>query len=178
MTISVVFETHSISEDNELGRASGWAHSRLSPAGRDLARALGERRRRDRLAAVFSSDLGRAVETATIAFEGSAVPVLLDWRLRECDYGDETRAPVARHHAGRCAHLREPYPHGESWEQAVGRVGRFLDDLPLKWEGRRVLVIGHVATRWALDHLIAGVPLEDLCAADFAWQEGWEYVLD
>jgi hypothetical protein len=27
------------------------------------------------------------------------------------------------------------------------RLGRFLGDLPLRWERRRVLVIGHVATR-------------------------------
>jgi 2,3-bisphosphoglycerate-dependent phosphoglycerate mutase len=38
-----------------------------------------------------------------------------------------------------------------------------------------VLVIGHVATRWGLDHFIGGARLEDLAAQDFAWQEGWEY---
>jgi hypothetical protein len=41
-----------------------------------------------------------------------------------------------------------------------------------------VLVIGHVATRWALDHHLGGVPLENLAAEDFAWQPGWEYSLD
>jgi hypothetical protein len=40
-----------------------------------------------------------------------------------------------------------------------------------------VLLIGHVATRWGLDHLICKIPLEDLVAADFAWQPGWEYLL-
>jgi hypothetical protein len=40
-----------------------------------------------------------------------------------------------------------------------------------------VLVIGHVATRWALDHFLGGVPLEYVMAEDFAWQEGWEYRL-
>jgi len=69
------------------------------------------------------------------------------------------------------------YPGGESWRQAVERVGLFLNDLPLRWDGQRVLVIGHVATRWALDHFLGGVPLEDLMAEDFAWQEGWEYRL-
>jgi hypothetical protein len=45
-------------------------------------------------------------------------------------------------------------------------------------QAKRVLVVGHVATRWGLDHLIHGVPLETLAVADFAWQEGWEYRLD
>jgi 2,3-bisphosphoglycerate-dependent phosphoglycerate mutase len=74
-------------------------------------------------------------------------------------------------------HLDVPYPGGESWRQAVARVGRFLADPPLRWDGQRILVIGHVATRWALDHFINGIPLENLVAEEFAWQEGWEYVL-
>lgn len=41
-----------------------------------------------------------------------------------------------------------------------------------------MLLIGHVATRWAFDHLNSGAPLTHLCDADFAWQEGWEYRLD
>jgi 2,3-bisphosphoglycerate-dependent phosphoglycerate mutase len=175
MAIEIVYETHSTSEDNERGVASGWAHSHLSTVGREQARALGARRREDGLDAVFCSDLRRAVETVEIAFAGSAIPVLLDWRLRECDYGAETQHPVAEHHPGRGAHVDRPYPGGESWSQAVERVRRSLDDLQLRWDGGRVLLVGHVATRWALDHLIHGVSLTDLCDADFAWQEGWEY---
>ncbi len=40
-------------------------------------------------------------------------------------------------------------------------------DLALRWDGQRILVIGHVATRWGLDHFIGGVPLEDLAEQDF-----------
>jgi hypothetical protein len=50
-----------------------------------------------------------------------------------------------------------------------------LDDLALRSRGARVLVIGHVATRWALDHHLDGVALETLVADDFSWQDGWEY---
>jgi 2,3-bisphosphoglycerate-dependent phosphoglycerate mutase len=175
--IEVVFETHSISEDNEAGRASGWHHSRLSAAGQELARALGERRRDDGLDAVFCSDLRRAAETARIAFAGTDVPILLDWRLRECDYGERNGGPAVEHVRDRPRFLDAPHPGGESWRAAVRRVGRFLDDLPLRWQGGRVLIIGHVATRWGLDHRIDGTPLEELVAAEFEWQEGWEYCL-
>ena len=177
MAIEIVYETHSVTEDNERGIATGWRPGRLSPRGRELAAELGRRRGGDRLAAVFSSDLARASETASIAFAGSSVPVLFDWRLRECDYGIGNATPAAELLANRGDHLDDPYPGGESWRQAVARVGRFLSDLPLRWEGRRVLLIGHVATRWGLDHLIGNIPLEDLVAADFAWQPGWEYLL-
>jgi 2,3-bisphosphoglycerate-dependent phosphoglycerate mutase len=176
--IQVVFETHQPSEDNERAVASGWSHSRLSPRGRELARELGQRRRRDGIDAVFSSDLRRAAETAEIAFADSGIPILLDWRLRECDYGELNARPLAEHAGNRARFLDEPYPGGESWRQAVIRVGGFLDDLPSRWAGKRVLMIGHVATRWGLDHYLAGVALEDLADADFNWQEGWEYTLE
>lgn len=178
MAITIIFETHSISEDNELGVASGWNHSRLSKRGRVLARELGDRHRGDDIAAVFSSDLRRAHETAEVAFPDDRVPILLDWRLRECDYGVQNGDAAETHVRGRARHVDRPYPGGESWRQAVARVAGFLDDLPMRWRGERVLLIGHVATRWALDHHLNGVALETLSTEDFAWRPGWEYRLE
>ena len=59
MSTQIVFETHSLTEDNDRGRATGWLDGRLSERGRALARELGERRANDNIAAVFVSDLGR-----------------------------------------------------------------------------------------------------------------------
>jgi broad specificity phosphatase PhoE len=178
VSVQIVFETHALSEDNERGVATGWLPGRLSERGRALARELGERRRADGLAAVFTSDLRRALETVEFAFPESGPPVLVDWRLRECDYGLLNGAPVVQVHRERQRRLTTPYPDGESWEQAICRVGRFVVDLPLRWSGKRVLVIGHVATRWALEHLVNGARLEDLVDEEFVWQEGWVYELD
>ena len=175
MSVEIVYETHSIAEDNERGVAMGWMPGRLSTAGRSLAREMGERRGDDGLAAVFTSDLRRAVETVELAFGGTGPPVLCDWRLRECDYGELNGAPAAEVHGNRRRYLDRPYPGGESWRQAIARVGGAFGDLPTRWDGARVLVVGHVATRWALDHLVRRRPLEDLATEDFAWQPGWEY---
>jgi hypothetical protein len=38
-------------------------------------------------------------------------------------------------------------------------------------------VIGHSATKWALDCLLNGETLEDLVGAPFGWKQGWRYVL-
>jgi broad specificity phosphatase PhoE len=173
--VRVIFETHSISEDNEAGRASGWQHSRLSPRGRQLAAELGRRRRGDRIDAVFSSDLERAVETVQVAFGEGGPPRFFDWRLRECDYGERNGAEADPDAA---AFLDTPYPGGESWRQAVQRVGASLRDLQSRWDGQRVLVVGHVATRWALEYYAKGIPLDALVSSPFEWQEGWEYALD
>jgi 2,3-bisphosphoglycerate-dependent phosphoglycerate mutase len=177
MSVAVVFETHSTSVDNERGIATGWLDGALSDTGREQARQLGERRRDDGVAAVFTSDLRRAVETAEIAFRGSPIPVELDARLRECNYGTLNGMPRAQLDAQRALRLDEPFPGGESWREAVARVAGFLDQLRHSHDRQRVLIIGHVATRWALDHVASGVPLEELVDAPFEWREGWEYEL-
>lgn len=149
MGIQIVFETHSISEDNENGIATGWHHGHLSEKGRVLAKELGERRRTDGIQTVFTSDLRRAVETAEIALGHTSIPILHDWRLRECNYGMQNGMPRAELHRTQRQHLDEPYPAGESWRQAVQRV----------------------------EHYLNSVPLEDLIAAEFQWRPGWEYLV-
>jgi broad specificity phosphatase PhoE len=126
---------------------------------------------------VLSSNLGRAVETTQIAFAGSGIRIYLDWRLRECNYGELNATPVAELDARRRRHLDEPFPRGESYRDVVRRKESFLGDVARMLDGRRIVVIGHAATHLALDHLVRDVALEGLLDAPFAWQEGWLYVL-
>jgi 2,3-bisphosphoglycerate-dependent phosphoglycerate mutase len=175
VSLEVVFETHATSEDNEAGIATGWLPGRLSAAGREQARRLGQRRRDDGLSVVSASDLARALETAEIAFAGSPPPIVPDWRLRECNYGELNGTAAPLHE--RAVHIDSPYPGGESWRQAVERVAGFFEEFRRKHDGERVLVVGHSATRLALEVLANERELEELVGAPFTCQPGWEYVL-
>jgi 2,3-bisphosphoglycerate-dependent phosphoglycerate mutase len=178
MSIEIVFETHALSEDNEQGFATGWLPGRLSERGRANAADMGRRRRDDGIGAVFTSDLRRAAETTEIAFGDSGIPILRDWRLRECDFGTRNGSPAAEVRRDRMDYLDRPYPGGESHTQAIQRVAGMLVDLPTRWAGRRVMLIGHLATQRALEHVINGIPVPELVAAEFEWRaEGWEYRL-
>jgi broad specificity phosphatase PhoE len=177
MSVEVVYETHSTSIDNERGIATGWLNGMLSTTGREQARALGRRRGHDGIAAVYSSDLGRAVETAAIAFRNSGIPVHHDARLRECNYGELNGASVEEVTAVRPLHVDEPFPGGESYRQVVDRTRDFLGDVTARHDGERIVVIAHSANRWALDHLVHGTLLEELVAAPFLWRDGWLYVV-
>jgi broad specificity phosphatase PhoE len=177
VTTEIVFETHAISSDNEAGIATGWLEGQLSEEGRRLARRLGERRWGEWIDAVYTSDLGRAVETAERAFGDSGIPIRRDARLRECNYGSLNGGRVIEVERERIKRIDEPFPGGESYRQTVERVRSFLGDVALEHGSGRIVVIGHSATRWALDHLLKGVPLEGLVGAPFEWQEGWLYEL-
>jgi broad specificity phosphatase PhoE len=176
--LEIIFETHSISLDNERRIATGWNDGALSEEGKRAAAELGLRHRARPPSAVFTSDLGRAVETARIAFGAQDITIIQDARLRECNYGELNGTPVERVEAERATHISSPFPGGQSYQQVVAAMEDFLSGVAKGWRGTQVVLIGHSATRWALDNLVNGVPLEESVAAPFDWQPGWRYVLD
>lgn len=178
MAVELVYETHSITEDNENGIATGWLPGRLSERGRAVAAELGGRRRDDGIDAVFTSDLARAVETARIALGGTGIPVYQDGRLRECDYGELNGRPVSEVARLRAACVDRPFPGGQSYREVLEATREFLGELVEGWDGRRVLVIAHSANRFALQVLLGGERLEEVVDAPFVWQPGWDYVVD
>ena len=175
MTLELVYETHSITTDNEAGIATGWNPGELSALGREKAVDLGERRGHDRIEAVYVSDLGRAVETATIAFAGSSIPVIHEPRLRECNYGEQNGIVNALHGPLRVTHVDDPWPGGESYRDVAARTAGLLEALVERHDGGRILWISHSACQFALEHLLGGRDLAEVVAGGMAWQPGWEY---
>jgi probable phosphoglycerate mutase len=174
-SVRLVYETHATSLDNEAGLASGWFDVALSPAGEEQARMLGARRRGDRLAVVFCSDLARSFRTAEIAFGDRSLSIVRDARLRECDFGDLTRCSTSEIEQRRPLHLVDPFPNGESYQQVVDRVSEWLGEARRGIDTGTVLVIGHRATFYALEHLLNGVTLHEAVTASWRWQPGWTY---
>ena len=174
MAHPLFFETHATSLDNEAGIASGWFDVDLSPVGEAQAGELGRRYTDRALSVVLCSDLRRSYRTAEIAFAG-VVPTTRDARLRECDYGDLTRQPATEIEALRQTSVTRPFPNGESYEQVARRVGGVLAEIARNRSQEPVLIIGHRATFFALEHLLRGVPLADAVAAPWRWQPGWTY---
>lgn len=74
-------------------------------------------------------------------------------------------------------YITKPFPNGESYEQTNKRMKDFLDELKQKYHGRdiNVLIIGHRATQYGLEHWINGIDLKTLITTPFKWQAGWEY---
>jgi broad specificity phosphatase PhoE len=175
--ITIIFESHATTFDNEQKIASGHFDVTLSPAGKRQAKELGRRRADEHFDAVFTSDLQRAYNTAQLAF-GKKFPIFQDARLRECDYGDFEHQPSAVIEAERINRIAKPFPNGESYEQRAELMRSFLQELLKKYGGKRVLIIGHRATQYGLERWITGQPLAQITAAGWRWQPGWTYQLE
>lgn len=176
--VKIIFESHGTTFDNEAHRASGWFDVDLSALGEQQAKDLGIRYAEKHLDALFCSDLKRSWRTAELAFVGRDVLIVRDERLRECDYGDFTQQPSEKNDHEKANRISTPFPNGESYEQTTARMKEFLGELAKKYDSKTVMIIGHRATQYALEHLINGVPLHDAVAASWSWQPGWEYTLN
>jgi broad specificity phosphatase PhoE len=174
--ITIIFESHSTTVDNEAQLAAGWYDVALSELGETQARQLGERRAGEHFDAIFCSDLQRSYKTAQFAF-GDKFPIMQDERLRECNYGTLNRAPKADVEAMREQALTVPYPEGESYQDTSRRMKAFLQNLLKDHDGQTIMIIGHRATQYGLDQWIKGMSLHDAVLAPWQWQPGWTYIL-
>jgi broad specificity phosphatase PhoE len=175
--VTIVFESHATTTDNEEHRSSGHNDVDLSELGMKQAKELGDRYRDDHFDAIFCSDLLRSYKTGEIAFGDRGWPIIHDARLRECDYGDLTQHPSAEVDPEKPRHITEPFPNGESYEDTAIRMGEFLKDLRRDYDSKKVMIIGHRATQYGLEHWVKGISVKDAVTAPWKWQPGWTYEL-
>ena len=176
--VTIIFESHGTTLDNEAHLSSGLFDVELSDLGKKQSLEMGERYLNENFDAVFVSSLKRSIDSAKIAFTGRSFPIIKDIRLNECDYGDMTRHPSAEVEAARIDHTSEPFPNGESYKQTNIRMKSFLRDLLRDFDGKKVMIIGHRATQYGLESLINGVDLKQAVTAPWKWQPGWKYELE
>jgi broad specificity phosphatase PhoE len=174
--MEIIFESHATTLDNESGQAAGWYDVALSSLGEQQARQLGERRANEQFDTIFCSDLQRSYLTAELAF-GDKFTVVRDLRLCECNYGDLNRASKKIIDELKSTKIDEPYPNGESWQQAADRVGEFLSELQKRTDLKRVLIIGHRATQYGLEQYCNRVSVREIALAPWQYQPGWYYEL-
>jgi|SRR5437870_2222438 len=133
------------------GRIQGHDDSPLTARGLAQARALRERLAQDRVDALYSSDLGRARETARYIAEATGREIRFDSGLRERRYGilqGKTWSQIERDHPEDYARqlMRDPehaVQGGESATRFRDRVLMTLDRLARESAGERIAVVTH-----------------------------------
>lgn len=160
---------HGQTDWNIQRRYQGHKDIPLNAAGREQARVLAADLNDASFAAVYSSDLSRAVETAAILTENQPMTIITDLRLREIAMGDwegRTLAEVSSEHPGSDGGLvytevHSRAPGGESLAEVAARVRAFADEIAAKHPGQVVLVVSHGLLLAALRCLAVGLPLAE-----------------
>jgi probable phosphoglycerate mutase len=157
---------HGETDWNAEGRLQGHTDRPLNEHGRRQARALAEKLADQEIAAVYSSNLARALETAEIVAERLGLPVSVDADLREKNWGTwEGLTPSERE---RVAYAGETTD--EHRERTLRAVQRIADGNP----GGRVVVVTHGGSVRRVQAAVLGMalPVVDNCAVWAVAHEG------
>ena len=164
----VIIVRHGETEWNIAGIRQGHLDSRLTSKGIAQAKALASRLAREKFTSLYSSDLGRALQTAHEISSVTHHEIFTDQRLRERHLGIfqglsgseiEEKHPEER----RLFRTLGPdyvIPGGESMRQQVARNVTVLDELAHKHAGETIVVVTHGGVVSAFFRHALSIPLE------------------
>ncbi len=165
--MKIILVRHGETEWNRLGRIQGWEDIPLNRNGIRQATQLREMLRNERLDAVYSSDLSRAVKTAEIIAEPHGLKVIPMWGLREAKRGlinGLTYKEVIEQYPEFIKQFSaDPYrtrpPEGESLEDAEQRVRQALELIRLENPSRNVLIVSHALINVIIRAILERTPI-------------------
>lgn len=152
---------HGRSEGNAAQRIQGWLDSPLDALGLRQARALGERFHNKPLAALYTSPLVRAAETARAIADARGILMIVDERLREYQMGAWTGLTEGEINAMMPPARGESHdpigPGGESGLEMRHRISAFMAEMPIRHPHQMVVVVCHGGTIGAMVSLTLGM---------------------
>jgi 2,3-bisphosphoglycerate-dependent phosphoglycerate mutase len=154
LTTHVILIRHGQSQGNAEGRFGGHTDTPLSPRGRKQAEATARALASEKFDAIYSSDLPRAIETASPLAKLTGVALETTEALRERSVGvmeGLTFEEAAEQHPEQYhALLRRDFEHvllgGESYRQTLDRASRKLDEAIEQHKGGRIALFAHTGT--------------------------------
>ena len=158
---------HAESELNKRKIMQGHLDPPLSQLGERQAEAVAKRLRTYRLAALYSSDLQRAKQTAVAIASETGLTVQYDHRLRERHLGvlqGKTWEEAKKKHPEVAESIIRDDPHyvipgGESRQQVMDRVIPFMQEMVSRYPGQRVGVVTHGGIVYLMLYYALQIPL-------------------
>jgi probable phosphoglycerate mutase len=164
----IIVVRHGETRFNVEGRWQGHDDSPLTEKGIAQAGALAKRLEAYQFSSVYSSDLGRAMQTARIITDQTGHDIIPDKRLRERNVGIFQGLTVAEIEAKyeiewRMYRSKDPdylIPHGESARQRFNYHIECFQELAEKNRGGCILIVGHGGVLNSLFRHVIGIQLE------------------
>lgn len=167
----VILIRHGQSQGNAEGRFGGHTDTPLSPKGRKQAKATAKALASEKFSSIYSSDLPRAIETATPLANLTGATLITTDAFRERSVGVMEgltfEEAAEQHPAEYQALLHRDFEHvlqgGESYRQMLDRSSRALDEAIAENKGGRIAVFTHTGAICILSlHLMGALDAPEL----------------
>ncbi|KKS39720.1 MAG: Alpha-ribazole phosphatase [Candidatus Kuenenbacteria bacterium GW2011_GWA2_42_15] len=151
--IVLTFFRHTQTESNKKGVTMGRTDMSLNNEGIKQAGEIAEKIKERHYDLIFCSPLKRARETAEILFGKNNLRI--DKRLIEIDFGQLTGKSSLE-----ADDYREAgFPGGESYYDVSRRVNNFLEEIFIKYPGKKIAIVAHSNIWKVLENIINDQPL-------------------
>ena len=167
MTTTFLLARHGQTDWNRDARFQGHADPPLNERGSERVRALARPLADEQLAAIYSSNLRRASETAKIVAQTLRTTYEARRDLREIDVGEWSGLTIEEIEERFPEGLRRHRAAGDGWERVEphaamrDRILEAVRTIAAAHPGSSVLIVGHGRTIRALRAEAEGMPLAD-----------------
>jgi 2,3-bisphosphoglycerate-dependent phosphoglycerate mutase len=176
----IIFIRHGMTDWNIERRAQGQSDIPLNNEGRKQARQLATRLKNSKWDLIFSSDLSRASETASIVADSLGLVVQTDQRLREKHKG-ETEGTTLEERISKWGERWGILPlEIEEDESIIRRGSAFILELLKNYSGKRILIVSHGAligltTKHFIPHINIEIHLKNTSVTNLKYiNDEWE----
>ena len=134
----------------------------LTDTGRKQAEAAAKDLKDRNVHHVYTSDLMRAHQTASIIGETVGIEPKVDERLREIKLGEFEGKSLEEYQAhieisARTAFTKKPRG-GENWSETRARMVRFIREIEQEHEGKTIVIVSHAGPLVMLEMAMRGLP--------------------
>ena len=164
----VIAVRHGETQWNLEGRFQGQLDSPLTKNGLSQAKAVAKTLSTHNVSLIYSSDLGRALQTAEQISEATDIDILTDNRLRERHFGIFQGMTESDMRASMPDEINNPkhrdpdyiIPEGESMRQASQRGVSCISEIVQNHPGETIVVVTHGGILESFFRYVIGIPFE------------------
>lgn len=169
MNCRVYLVRHGETAWNAEMRFQGHSNVTLNEKGRQQARALADRLKKENFGGIYASDLERAYETAKIIARPHNLEVQREPGFREINFGfweGLTFQEIRKKYTETAAKwwekpLQTPVPGGESLEEVVNRSMTALYNICNRHRGHNILIVSHGGVIRSIISSVLGMDLNE-----------------
>jgi broad specificity phosphatase PhoE len=163
--MQLILVRHGLTLENEQKICQGWLPGHLSSKGKRQALLLAKKLKDKKLAAIYTSDLARAMDTAhAIAKYHPAVPFIITKKLRERNFGKlagKKDVDINWQREEQTGELSGK-GNGETRTQLSLRAQKFLRVVYKKHSKKTVVFVTHASLIIAINALLKFIPPENM----------------
>lgn len=158
--MEILITRHGQTDWNLQRKLQGRADIELNHTGIEQAKIAKEELVNEKIDLIICSPLKRARQTADIINEGRNIPIIIDERISERDFGEFEGMSTMDFDFNAFWSYKQnnKYNKAENIRMFFKRVYDFLDDIKEKYKGKKILIVSHGGISIPIKCYFNGIP--------------------